>query len=33
MTLTWLGRAALYLALIGSLGGFVAQLAALRRGR
>jgi cytochrome c-type biogenesis protein CcmF len=33
MTLTWLGRAALYLALAGSLGGLALQLVALRTGR
>jgi cytochrome c-type biogenesis protein CcmF len=33
MTLTWLGRAALYVALVGSLGGLVAQLVALRTSR
>ncbi len=33
MTLTWLGRGALYLALLGSLGGLTLQLVALRTGR
>ncbi len=33
MTLTWLGRGALYVALAGSLGGLVAQLVALRTSR
>jgi cytochrome c-type biogenesis protein CcmF len=33
MTLSWLGRAALYVALAGSLGGLVGQLVALRTSR
>ena len=33
MTLTWLGRIALYIALAGSLFGLVTQVGALRRGR
>ena len=33
MTLTWLGRAALYVALLGALGGVVNQLVAIRRRR
>src|ERR1035437_4590860 len=33
MTLTWLGRVALYVAFVGALGGIVDQLVALRRHR
>jgi len=33
MTLTWLGRAALYVSFVGTLGGATTQLVALRRGR
>ena len=33
MTLTWLGRAALYLAFLATIGGLVHQLIALRSDR
>jgi cytochrome c-type biogenesis protein CcmF len=33
MTLTWLGRIALYVAFVGAAGGCASQLVALRRGR